>query len=239
MRLQLQRGRFLRRYKRFFADVELDSGETVVSHCPNTGSMRTLLSEGAEAWVRFHDDPRRKLAWTLTFLGVRRRKLALVDTMLPNRVVADGIAAGRVAELGGYAGLRREVKFGERSRVDIVLEDPVDAGRAGSCYVEVKNCTMLSDVDPGRCDFPDSVTERGLRHLRELTSLAGQGTRVVQFYLLGRTDCDSIGVATGIDPAYGDAVTVALDAGVEFLAYEARIRRNGVSLGRRVPFIAP
>ncbi len=235
MKLELVRGRFVRRYKRFFADVKLDNGRLITAHLPNTGSMKTLLNEGVEAWVKHHDNPKRKLSWTLTLLGLPGRGRALVDTTLPNRVVEEGVVRGRIAELAGYQSYRREVPYGHRSRIDLLLEDPRNHG-SGPCYVEVKNNTMASSCVRQRSDFPDSPTERGRRHLAELTELALSGVRAVQFYLVSRTDCRAAGIAEEIDPKYGEAVREAYQAGVEFLAYRVELRRDRVTVGKRCPF---
>lgn len=215
MRLELTRGTFLRRYKRFFADVEIDGHGTVTAHCPNTGSMKTLLEEGSDAWLRYSDDPKRKLAWTLVLLGVPGGR-ALVDTSLPNRVVEEAVHAGLVPALRGYRGLRREVRYGDRSRIDLLLEDPED-GTGRPCYVEVKNVTMRSMSLPGRGDFPDAVTERGRKHLHELAEVAERGERAVQLFLLGRTDCTRVGIAEEIDGAYAESLRASRDRGVEVL----------------------
>lgn len=231
MHLELERGRFQRRYKRFFADVERSDGSVVVSHLPNTGSMATLLYDNVDAFIRFDGNPKRKLQWTLTLMGTADGGLALVDTALPNRIVEEGILAGDVPELSGYAELRREVRYGEQnSRIDILLE-----GDRGLCYVEVKNCTMASATVEGRADFPDSRTTRGLKHLEELTTLVKNGIRAVQFYLVSRTDCNSFGLAAEIDPDYAAAARVAEKAGVEFLSYRVDLEPDEVSVGSRCP----
>lgn len=235
MRLDLTRGRFLRRYKRFFADVELPTGEVVCSHCPNTGSMATLLDPGAPAWVRHDPRPHRRLAWTLTVLGLGRRGRALVDTSLPNAVVEEGILRDRIPEVAGYDVIRREVPYGaQRSRIDLLLEDT--RGELPSCFIEVKNCTMASATTAGRADFPDSPSVRGVKHLEELTSVARGGSRAIQFYLVGRTDCVACGLAREIDPDYAAAAAEARERGVEFLAYRAVVRANAVTVGAACPF---
>jgi sugar fermentation stimulation protein A len=231
MHLDLECGQFQRRYKRFFADVERSDGSVVVSHLPNTGSMASLLHDNADAYIRFDGNPKRKLQWTLTLMGTVNGGLALVDTALPNRIVEEGILRGEVPELSGYEGLRREVRYGEQnSRIDILLE-----GADGPCYVEVKNCTMASTTHPGRADFPDSRTARGLKHLEEMTTLARNGIRAVQFYLVSRTDCTAFGLASEVDPAYAAAALVAQDAGVEFLSYRVELTPQEVRVGVRCP----
>ena len=192
----LVRGRFLRRYKRFFADVELDDGSVVVCHCPNTGSMKTLLQEGRNAWIRGNDDPKRKLRWTLVLIAVGDDELALIDTSLPNRLVETAVREQRVAELAGYGELRREVRYGERSRIDLFLDDP----EHGRCYVEIKNVDDAVEPHAASRRLPRRGHGTGRRHLHELTRLAEEGTRVVQFYLLGRNDCDEVSLDAAIDP---------------------------------------
>jgi len=224
---------FLRRYQRFFADVQLDDGTVVVAHVPNTGSMRTLQTTGVDAWLTPAADPQRKLRWTLTLLGTPDGGLALVDTGLPNRLVAEAVAAGRVPALAGYAALRREAPFGTRgSRCDLLLTDPARP----PCYVEIKNVTMASASVTTRADFPDSPTERGRKHLAELTDLARSGTRAVQFYVLGRTDRTSVGLAQDIDPAYAAALATAQAAGVEVVCHGVDLSTSSISLTGPVPF---
>lgn len=235
MKYQLIRGSFIKRYKRFFADVRLDSGEVVVVHCPNTGTMHSLLNEGVAAWIQPSDNPKRKLKYTLCFLGlpvVPDGGRALVNTMWPNRIVEEAIIAKAIASLRGYSIMKREQKYGENSRIDLLLED--HARRQGPCYIEVKNVTMLSDVQAGRADFPDAKTERGAKHLRELTKLAESGIRCVQFYLMSRTDCTSVSLDAQRDPDYCRAAHTAKSAGVEFLAYNCEIDDQQIILGSKI-----
>jgi sugar fermentation stimulation protein A len=229
-------GTFLRRYKRFFADVRLADGSVVVAHVPNTGSMRTLLNEGSPAWLTPAADSARKLRWTLTLLGTPDGGMALIDTGLPNRLVADAVAAGRIPELAGYATCRREVAYGTRgSRCDLWLEDPTRP----PCVVEIKNVTMAADGKAQRADFPDSPTERGRKHLAELADCARAGQRAVQFYLLGRTDRQEVGIAHEIDPVYAAALRDALAAGVEVLCYSVTLSPGRVALEGRCAFTPP
>ena len=227
--------RFLRRYQRFFADVRLADGSVVQAHVPNTGSMRTLLAGEATAWLRPADNPHRKLHWTLVLLATPDGGLAVVDTALPNAVVAAGIAAGLVPELAGYASLRREVPYGLASRIDLRLEHP----ERPACLVEIKNVTMASSEDAQRADFPDAVTVRGRTHLSELAAQARVGQRCVQFFLVDRSDREACGIASEIDPAYAHALREAMVAGVEVLAYRADISPHGIAIGTRCPFVVP
>lgn len=257
MDLSLVHGIFRRRYKRFLADIDYD-GKVVTAHVPNTGSMMSLLTPGIDAWLAPARSPQRKLPFTLTLLGVgagagngagtgtsagsgisngtNNGGLALVDTSLPNAVVAEGIAVGAIPELAGYDHAQREVMYGSRrSRIDILLTSP----HRPPCYVEVKNITMASRHASGQADFPDAPTERGLKHLAELEDVARSGSRAVQFYLLSRTDCDRAGIANDIDPHYAEALTRAVAAGVEVIVYRADISPRHVTVGKRCSFITP
>lgn len=157
--------------------------------------------------------------------------LAGINTSRPNAIVEEAILAGQVPELAGYETLRREVKYGVNSRIDILLEDP------GLCYVEVKNVTLKRDAKPHGCaEFPDAVTARGAKHLAELTDMVAEGHRAVMFYLVNRDDCDSFRLASDIDPNYAEAYEAATKAGVEVLVYRANLSPEGIEVG---PKIAP
>ena len=224
----LLRGRLLRRYKRFLADVELEAGETVVAHCANPGSMLGLAEPGAEVWLSPARNPNRKLrySWELT---AAEGHLVGINTSHPNTLVAAAVAAGRVPELAGYAGQRREVRYGKNSRIDILLEDEARP----PCYLEVKNVHMKRG--PEAAEFPDSVTARGTKHLGELAEVAGTGARAVMFYLVQRGDCSRLEIAADIDPAYDRALRTALSQGVEALCYSCAVSPQAIELDRRLP----
>lgn len=223
------RGILLRRYKRFLADVELAGGGVVTVHCPNSGTMLTCAEPGRPVLLTDRSAvPTRTLRYTWEALHTGRTWI-VVNTAIPNAVVAEAIAAGQVPELARYETLRREVAYGrEGSRVDIVLE----GAAVPRCFVEVKNATMR--VGAGAL-FPDAVTERGARHLRELARAARRGERAVIFFFVGRGDCGFVGPAVHVDPEYARALSRALRAGVEALAYRARATPAGVTLGPRLP----
>lgn len=220
----LLRGRLIRRYKRFLADIELDSGETVTAHCANPGAMLGLNMPGLEVWVEPNDDPKKKLnyGWRLVRMGDHWTG---IDTAIPNRVTGEALRAGLIPELAAYAGVRPEVRYGERSRVDFLLsgEGLPDA------YVEVKNVTLSRQ--PGLAEFPDSVTKRGTKHLHDLARMASDGYRAVMFYLVQRSDCDRFSLAEDIDPDYAEAYRAARLAGVETLCYQAALSTASVTLG--------
>ncbi len=233
---KLVKGRLLKRYKRFLADIELETGEQVTAHCANPGSMLGLKEPGITVWLSPAQNPERKLKWDWQLSEVEihgNTALVGINTNHPNAIVADAIEAGQVSELTGYGGVRREVKYGKNSRIDILLEEE---GKA-PCYVEVKNVHLLRDK--GKAEFPDSVTARGAKHLGELADMVAEGHRAVMFYLVQRDDADHMKLADDIDPAYAEAFTKAHKAGVEALAYCCRLGVDGIELDRRIEFIAP
>jgi len=223
------RGRLLRRYKRFLADVETADGEKLTVHCPDPGSMRGCLREGAAVRCSRSASPKRKLAHTLEMIRVGRCWVG-VNTGRANDAVALALAAGAVPELAGYRRSEREVRTGERSRLDFRLVDhPRDPRPA---WLEVKSVT-LAEGDVGL--FPDSPTERGRRHLDELTRLRREGARAALLFLVQRADCRSVSPADAIDPAYGDALRAADAAGVELFALGARVTARAIRVERRLP----
>ncbi|MBC6981138.1 DNA/RNA nuclease SfsA [Caulobacter sp. 17J80-11] len=221
----LVRGRLVQRYKRFFADVELDAGGLVTAHVPNPGAMLGLKEPGQAVWLSKSDDLKRKLAHTLEMVEAGPG-LVGVNTMHPNRLGAEAIAAGLIPELAGYARLRREVKYAGDSRIDILLEDDARA----PCYVEIKNSHFLRE--PGVSEFPDCVTVRGVKHLKALERMVEAGHRAVMLFVVQRTDCDLFDTADDIDRAYGPALRDAAARGVEVLCYGCHLSPEAIRLER-------
>lgn len=213
-------GRLIKRYKRFLADVALDAGGTVTAHCANPGSMLGLAEPGSRVFLSVSDNPARKLkmSWELVEVDLGcGPTLVGINTAQPNALIAAAISSGTIAPLSGYSGLRREVRYGENSRIDIQLEDEAKP----PCYVEIKNVHLMRR--PGLAEFPDSVTARGAKHLGELSAMAKAGNRAVMVYLIQRGDAERFALARDIDPAYGEAFDRARAAGVEALAYGCEI----------------
>ncbi len=226
----LEEARLLRRYKRFLADIELASGEQLTIHCPNTGSMLNCMVEGGKVWFSRSSDPKRKLPGTWEISETPQGRLACVNTGRANALVEEALCAGRIKELAGFTALRREVPYGEEnSRVDFRLEFP-----EGPAYVEVKSVT-LGFSDSTTAAFPDSVTQRGTKHLRELGALARQGVRAVQLYCVNLSGIDAVRPADEIDPAYAAALRVAVAEGVEVLAYGVSLDGERIEVDRRLP----
>ena len=223
----LTKGKLIKRYKRFLADVELESGETVTAHCANSGSMKSLLNDGATVYLSPNTNPTAKLDWRWEIVDVGSI-LVGINTSRPNHIVEEGILNGMITELGAYENLRREVKYGTNSRIDILLENLMQP----SCYVEVKNATMSREK--GVVEFPDGVTARGTKHLNELVEMVKNGDRAVMVYLVNRTDCDTFSIAKDIDPDYYDAFLNALENGVEALAYNVKISDKEISVNKKI-----
>ncbi len=227
----LLRGRLIQRYKRFLCDIELENGESVTAHCPNPGSMLSLAAPGFEVWLSPASNPKRKLKYTLELVHAGNA-LVGVNTARPNGLVESAIESGKIPELSGYGNLRREVRYGEKSRIDILLSDE----NLADCYVEVKSVTLRRnpEEEPGMAEFPDSVTARGTRHLGELIHMVEAGHRAVMLYLVQRGDCTRFQVANDIDPAYGEAFKAARAQGVEILCYACHITPERIELGETV-----
>ena len=216
-------GRLLRRYKRFLADVELENGETVTAHCMNSGSMMGLKDPGSPVWLSPATNPKAKLNWKWELVEADGA-LVGINTGHPNKLAEEAIRSGAIPALSGYETIRREVKYGENSRIDLLLEDHNTARPA---YVEVKNVTLKRRE---AAEFPDAVTARGTKHLRELARVAQNGERGVMLYVAQRTDCTHFSIADDIDPAYADALKDAQAAGVELLAYACTISAKEIRI---------
>ena len=218
----------VKRYKRFLSDHRLESGEVITASCPNTGTMLGLTTPGSATWLVHAPSPTRKYdyRWELiedegTWVGI--------NTGRPNALVEEAIRAGVITELAGYADLRREVKYGTNSRIDLLLEDP---GRP-QAFVEVKNCHLRRQA--GLAEFPDSITTRGAKHLDELAAQVALGHRAVMVFCVQRADCDHFEVAADIDPGYAAAFQRARDAGVEALAYVCHVSAETIALTHSIP----
>lgn len=228
----LVRGLLVQRYKRFLADVRLDSGETITAACPNTGSMLGLNAPGSAIWLSRSDALTRKYPHTWEMVEAdlgAGPTLVGINPMHPNRIVGEAVASGLIEELAGYAVTRREVKYGVSSRIDLLLEDE----RKGRCYVEVKNVHLMREA--GRAEFPDSVTTRGAKHLAELSAMVAEGHRAVMVYLIQRPDAETFSISGDIDPAYLAAFHKAIASGVETLALRCRLSSEEIAIDKAVP----
>ncbi len=220
-------GTLIKRYKRFLADVRLESGAEITAHCANPGSMMGLAEPGSEVWLSPARNPARKLrySWELVRIG---DGLVGVNMALPNRIVEDAVNAQTIPELTGYAPARREVKYGRNSRIDLLLQEN---GRP-DCYVEIKNVNLKRH---GPAEFPDAVTARGTKHLVEMSDMVAAGARAVMVYLVQREDCDEFRLAADIDPTYAAAFDDARTAGVEAVCYACRLSTEEIRVDHPLP----
>lgn len=223
----LEEGRLIRRYKRFLADIETATGELLTIHCPNTGSMFNCMVESGQVWFSRSNDPKRKLPGTWEIAETPQGRLACVNTARANPLVEEALHAGVITELNGFTGLKREVPYGqEKSRIDFRLDYP-----DGAAYVEVKSVTLGFD-GTSVAAFPDAVTQRGAKHLRELAHLARSGVRAVQLYCVNLSGIDSVRPAEEIDAGYAAALREAKAAGVEVLAYGVQVGAQQIYIDR-------
>ena len=231
----MRHGVLLRRYKRFLADVAFDDGTETTAHVPNPGAMLGLNMPGLGVWCSDSLSATRKLPLTLELVeadgGPNPGNLVGVNTHNPNRIVAEALGHGAIPELTGYASVRPEVKYGESSRIDFLLEDH---GRP-PCWLEVKNVHFMRT--PGLAEFPDCVAARSAKHLRELEAMVAQGHRAVQLFVIQRTDTDRFDTAGDIDKVYHAGLRHAFRAGVEVLCYACCVDPAGVTLAERIPWV--
>ena len=226
----LVEGTIIKRYKRFLVDVELQSGEVITAHSANTGSMKTCWEPGWKCLLSYHDNPKRKLKYGLEMTSNGNTWIG-VNTHLPNKIVIEAIKNGEIKELTGYDFIKPEYKTGD-SRIDIFLSQGEN-----QCFVEIKNVTLLGDNKTAL--FPDSKTERGQKHLRELTGLIKKGHRGVMFYLVQREDVDNFMPATEIDPEYSRLLVEGHKKGLEILVYQCLMSKDEIKISKSLPFTLP
>lgn len=223
-----------RRYKRFLADVVLDTGDVATVHVANPGAMTGLDRPLSRIWLSDSGNPLRKYpcTWELveTDLG-SGPELIGVNTGQPHQLVAEAIEAGLIPELRNYPSVRREVKYGESSRVDFLLDDPARQ----TCYLEIKNVHLMRER--GLAEFPDCVTDRGAKHMRELAQMRAKGARAVLLFVIQIPSASRFAVARDIDPAYAAAFDQAREAGVEMLAWRCNVNLGGIEIAAPVPIV--
>lgn len=223
--------RLIKRYKRFLADCRLEDGREVTAHCANPGSMLGLAVPDMKIWLEPNDDPKKKLKFGWRLVDHENGHFTGVDTSVPNRALKTALIAGEVAALAAYKTIRPEVKYGENSRVDFLLQGP----DLPDAWVEVKSVTLSRKA--GVAEFPDSVTARGTKHMAELAAMARAGDRAILLFLVQRTDCHEVSIAADIDPTYAAAVADARAAGVEVMAIGTTISPDGIGIGGPMAFV--
>lgn len=223
---QLIKGRLIKRYKRFLADIELETGETVIAHCTNSGSMKSCLEDGAEVYLTPVNDPKRKTKFTWEMIKINNDWIG-VNTMNPNRIAYEEISQGNIPGLENYTSVNREVTY-EDSRFDIMAKNEVE-----TCFVEVKNVTLKED---GIAQFPDAITTRGLKHLETLISVKENGMRAVMLYIIQRTDVEHFKPAAHIDRNYAKTLQKAYKKGVEIIPLQVKVSPTEIRVHKIIPF---
>ncbi len=230
---KLRQGKLIRRYKRFLADVEMPDGSVLTAYSPNTGSMKSCSEPGSRVWLSESRNRKRKHAYTWELTETADGVLVGINTGLTNKVVKEGIDRGVVAELQGYRHIAEEVRYGEEnSRIDLLLHNDGQQ----YCYVEVKNVTWVESVT---AYFPDAVTSRGSKHLRELIAMVRQGHRAALVFCIMRADAETMQPADDVDKVYGETLRTAIDVGVEVYAYFAKVTPETIELCNPVPIVCP
>ena len=226
----LIRGRLIKRYKRFLADVELETGQQVTAHCPNTGTMKACSEPGRTVYLSCHDNPKRKLKYTWELIEMPA-SLVGVNTLIPNRLVYHYLKTRQLESFSGYNQVQSEVKVGDKHRLDLM----VSRNGEQPCYIEIKNCSL---VEESTAFFPDAVTVRGRNHLKELQRLRAEGFQTMMFFLINRMDAKIFKPADHIDPAYGKELRKAYANGVGIMVYDVSIDpdHGWISLRNQVPF---
>lgn len=221
----LVKGKLIKRYKRFLADIELENGNVVVAHCTNSGSMKSCIEEGAPVYLSQAKDPNRKTKFTWEIIFINNDWVG-INTGVPNKLAFEYIKENKIPKLSNYKIVKREVKFGD-SRFDVYCENENE-----KCFVEVKNVTMK---EGNQALFPDAVTTRGQKHLNTLVEVKKQGMRAVMLYIIQRSDVVGFGPAKEIDPDYAKAMKIASENGVELIAYQAKVSPTEIILDKELP----
>ncbi len=223
----LLKGKLIKRYKRFLADITLESGELITAHVPNSGAMTSCIEPDCEVYVSFHDNPKRKLKYTLELTHING-SLICTNTNYANKISIEAIKQNKINELTNYTSIKPEQKYGTNSRIDILLENDTQ-----KCFVEIKSVSLKLG---STLAFPDAVTTRGTKHLNELIEMKKQGHRAVMLYIAQRTDSNIFRIAHEIDKTYHQRLKLAIKNGVEVLAYQSKIDLEKIVLDKRLEF---
>lgn len=226
---ELLPGRLLKRYKRFLADVVLEDGRELTVHCPNTGSMKNCAEPGSRIWVKDSGNPKRKYPFGWELVEVEQQYLACINTARANALIREGIESGVITQLQGYSTIRPEVKYGQNSRIDLLLQGE----NRSDAWVEIKNVTLLEEGNWG--SFPDAVTDRGAKHLLELQAQVEAGDRAVLLFCVPHTGIQQVRPADHVDARYGQLLREVHSAGVEVLAYAAAIEKQQICISHELP----
>ena len=218
-------GEFIKRYKRFFVDVKIDKN-IVTAHCPNTGSMMGLLNKGNRVWLSKSDDKKRKLKYTLEIIEEKSKKIG-VNTHFTNKIVLDALNNRLIKDFKNLDNLQQEVKFGENTRFDFLVSI-----NKKKLFIEVKNVTLSRNS--GLAEFPDAVTSRGLKHIRELLNAKKKGYEIYLLFVIQRDDCEKFQIAKDIDPKYYELLVKAVKKKLHLLCYDCKFSPKGIKLNNKI-----
>jgi len=220
-------GQFIKRYKRFFVDVKID-GKIITAHCPNTGSMYGLLKKNNKVWLTKSNNPNRKLKYTLQIIQDKKVKVG-VNTHLTNRIVLEALQNNLIKEFDKKIEIKPETKFGTNTRFDfLITKNNLKA------FIEVKNVTLSRKK--GIAEFPDAVTSRGLKHIKELIKAKKKGYKIYIIYLIQRNDCRYFKIAEDIDQEYSDSLSKAVKKKLNILCFDCKFSPKGIKLNQKVKF---
>ena len=225
---RLLQGKLVKRYKRFFVDIEYKN-EIITAHCPNSGSMMGLLNINNNVWFSTSNNPKRKLKYTLEIIEINK-KLVGINTMLTNKIVLEALNEKKIKNLVNFNNLKTEVKFSTNTRFDFMISNKKD-----KCFLEVKNVTLSRKVNIA--EFPDAITSRGKKHLEELIKAKSRGYESFMLFLIQRNDCDNFKISEDIDPLYYAALNKAKKYGVKMLCYDCKINNKEVILNKKINFL--
>ena len=220
-------GIFIKRYKRFFVDVQIEN-KLVTAHCPNTGSMLGLLNEGNKVWLTKSDNPNRKLKYTLQIIEDNKSKVG-VNTHLTNKIVLNALENNLIKEFNKDIKIKPEVRFGESTRFDFLISK-----KNYKAFIEVKNVTLKRK--PKIAEFPDAITSRGAKHIHELIKASKKGYKIFIAFIIQREDCDQLSIASDIDPEYSQILSKAIRNKLKVLCYDCKFSSKGIKLNKKIKF---
>ena len=222
---RLLQGTLIKRYKRFFVDIKYKN-KIITAHCPNSGSMMGLLEKGNKVWFSTSDNPKRKLKYTLEIINAENQ-LVGINTFLSNKIVLEALQNKKIKDLLMFDNIKSEAQFSKNTRFDFLISN-----NKKKCFVEVKNVTLMRNYK--KAEFPDSITSRGTKHLKELIAAKKKGYKSCMLYLVQRDLCDSFKIAEDIDPDYKIAFDDALNFGVKILCYDCKLSPNEIKLNNQI-----
>jgi len=224
---RLLQGTLVKRYKRFFIDIKYKN-KVITAHCPNSGSMMGLLKTGNKVWFSKSDNPERKLKYTLEIIECKKKMIG-VNTLLANKIVAEALYNKKITDLIRFDNIKAEVKFSKNTRFDFLISNQNE-----KCFLEVKNVTLSREEKIS--EFPDSITSRGTKHLKELINAKNKGYESYLFFLIQRDNSTFFKIADDIDKNYKIAFGEAIKAGVKILCYDCKLNNKEIIINKQIQY---